>query len=359
MGVITKTFWKIYRTGNEKFPFHLVISQGNEILLDLYVQDRWPGTKGNIFCLSAMGKSFGGNEEEIECVPVSSYRLFGKRITVSLDRVTKKRCSFLFLEKEYKTKPGKYEQIFWQTQQGLTQRKLKYKLQYVKNKKITIFTDSAERYAWKFPLAESVVEKLPFGDYAIKDENGILAIIERKTFSNMVGELGRLTRFHQHLSELSTVKNAVLVIEANYSDFLDSSKMKPYFGNFGAKAIAEIQSMHPDLPIVFCGSRKAAIVWTYNFFMSVASINDDVSLEKLQKSVVKYSSKAKTVLAENEIRRVVFSEMPRNFKTVQMFGILPNIKKEEIRRILKKLENEGVLISKRVGRDVVWERSGE
>jgi hypothetical protein len=41
-----------------------------------------------------------------------------------LDRPRRKRCDFLFLTRPYKNRPGvSYEQIFWQTQQSMRQRR--------------------------------------------------------------------------------------------------------------------------------------------------------------------------------------------------------------------------------------------
>lgn len=46
-----RTFWKISKTEHPRFPFRLTIARGAEIILDLYVQDRWPGSGRNIFCI--------------------------------------------------------------------------------------------------------------------------------------------------------------------------------------------------------------------------------------------------------------------------------------------------------------------
>mgnify|MGYP006961676862 FL=1 len=102
-------------TGHPKFPFRIRIIRGDEILLCLRVQDRWPGTRGHIFCLREDPQTQASlyPAEEIEKVPVISMKRYGKRLAIVLDRAINKRCEFLFLKKKYKQKEGEYEQIEW------------------------------------------------------------------------------------------------------------------------------------------------------------------------------------------------------------------------------------------------------
>ncbi|MFO7807252.1 MAG: ERCC4 domain-containing protein [Candidatus Moraniibacteriota bacterium] len=353
-----QSIWTIRKTQNPKFPFRLTIYNGKEVLLDLYTQDKWPGTKGNIFCLRALSRVTPEEEgEEIERVPVWKYGVYGKRATVILDRSKQKRCSFLFLTRAYKQKEGEYEQIFWQTQQGLTQHKSKYKLSYNKREDLKIFIDSGERYPWKFPGAEEFRENLPLGDYAIKDSCGLLTVVERKTFSNIMSEFGNLKKFHQHLSELENCRHSALVVEANYDDFLDKKKIKPYTGFFAVKALGEIQASHPDLPVIFAGSRKSAMVWSYNFFTNTAAKSRDSSCDYLRESVSKYNNTQVPKLIEDEIRRKVFQEMPDEFTTSQMKNLMPRCNVQFIRQNLEKLKKEGVISKAKSGREVLWQKN--
>jgi len=64
--------------------------------------------------------------------------------------------------------------------------------------------------------------KNPAGrDYALITQDGIKALVERKTFENLLGEFGRMPLLHQALGELEAYRYSALVIEANYSDFLN------------------------------------------------------------------------------------------------------------------------------------------
>jgi ERCC4-type nuclease len=351
----SRTVWIIRKTQNPKFPFRLTISDGKKVLLDLYIQDKWPGTKGNIFCL----RVFSGVEPEdegpeVERVSVWRYGVYGKRATVILDRARQKRCSFLFLTRAYKQKEGEYEQIFWQTQQGLSQHKSSYKLSYNKKENLRVFVDTGERYPWKFPGAEEIRENLPLGDYCIKDEYGILAVAERKTFNNLMAEFSNLKKFHQHLSELENCRHGVLIVEANYADFLNKEKIKPYKGFFAAKAVGELQASHPQLPVIFAGNRKLAIVWAYNFFSNIKAKSKDYSGHYLKESAAKYRPGKVSLFSEDEIRRVVCKEMPDEFTTAEMNNKIPNKDKQFIRTVLTKLEKEGLLSRAKPGREIIW-----
>ncbi len=356
-----RVVWTIKSTGHSKFPYCVIVSKGKDILLQLYTQDKWPGTKGNIFCLRELKKNIKNLKEEqiVESVPVINYKMYGKKLTIILDRATRKRCNFLFLTKKYKYKEGEYEQIFWQTQQGLSQHRPKYKLAYNKKEELTVFIDAGERYPWKFPSTNIIKQGLDVGDYAIKDKFGILAIIERKTFNNLVGEFRNLKKLHQYLSELESRKNCALVIEANYNDFLDRKKIAPYTPSFAAKAIAEIQSFHPDLPIVFSGSRKSAIIWSYNFFKAISSRADSDFSEVIRDSVAKYGANQNVISYEDEVRRIIFTRMPDEFTIRQLKAFIPRLSLGNIRKILEKLKSEKLLFSEKSGRSLVWKKINE
>lgn len=247
------TLWILEKVSDEKFPYRLTIIQADRTLFALRVQDKWPGQKGNIFCMREDERDWQKPDMEIERVPVISLNRFGKRLTVVLDRMKNKRCDFLFLTKQYKTREGEYEQIFWRTQKALRERRPRVKLSTYRTGDLVIFVDSNEKYAWRFPECEVERKSPPSGEYALKGNGGIAAVVERKTFDNLLSEFGRMPVFHQQLGELSAYKHSAIVIEANYSDFLNPDKVKYYQPAFTAKAIAELYALHPALTIVFAG----------------------------------------------------------------------------------------------------------
>ncbi len=353
------TVYVIKKVNNPKFPYRLTIRRGEKTLLALMVQDRWPGQKGNIFCIREEGRKLEPPEEELERVPVLAIHRYGQRLSIVLDRAKNKRCDFLFLTKRYKTKEGEYEQIFWRTQKALTERKTRFKLTTYHLGTLNIVVDSAEKYAWRFPGA--IIEKmqLPVGDYALKHKSGIIAVIERKTFDNLLAEFGRMAVFHQQLGELSTYKHAAVVIEANYSDFLNPTKLRFYKPSFAVKAIGEIYALHPGLTVFFAGNRKLANEWAHRFFEAVDAHEMDKPNEKVAEVVAEYglpaASKGGTYM---EMKEKIFSLLPREFTFLHVKGKFPHVSETRIRKVLGELEEEGVLKRQRRGRQNIWQVKG-
>jgi len=86
--------WILEKREHPKFPYRITIKQGNEVLLSLLVQDRWPGQKGNIFCLRTNPDEEKENFTEVERSPIISFNRFGKRISITLDRAIEKKMRF-------------------------------------------------------------------------------------------------------------------------------------------------------------------------------------------------------------------------------------------------------------------------
>jgi hypothetical protein len=286
-----ETFFVLEKVEDQRFPYRITLTKGDRVLLALRVQDRWPGQKGNVFCIREEGGSWSLPSQELERVPISVMKRLGKRLSLVLERPTKKRCDFLFLTKEYKTRAGHYEQIFWRTQRALTAHRSRAKLSTSGPCSLKIRIDTSERYPWRFQGCEVARGKLPVGDYAMVGGGGeILAVVERKSFENMLAEFGRMPLFHQQLSELCSYAHCGLVIEANYADFLNPAKVPYYKPSFMAMAIAEINALHPGLSVVFAGNRKLAQEWTLRFFGAVQAHRLDEPHPKVKEVLQGYGS---------------------------------------------------------------------
>ena len=101
------------------------------------------------------------------------------------------------------------------------------------------------------------------------DGKDILALVERKTFDNLLADFGMMPVLHQRLAELATYDNHAMVIEGPYVDFLNPKKVHHYSPGFCAKAIADLYALHPNLRLVFCANRKVANEWTRQYFAAV------------------------------------------------------------------------------------------
>jgi len=272
---MTVGLWILERCASERFPYRLQIVKGQEPWLTIRVQDRWPAANRNIFCLREKEPpELGEVLEEIERVPVVALQRRGRRLSVVLERKRYKRCDFLFLSKRYKGRPSEeYEQIFWQTQQSMRQRRPRARLVSAQSPRdFTVRVASEERYPWRFPGSSTARGSLAVGDYALVDGDAIIAVVERKTFENLLADFGTMPVLHQRLLELTACEHHALVVEAPYEDFLDSRKVHHYTPTFCAAAIAEFYAAHPRLRIIFCANRKTANEWTRNYFAAVWSL---------------------------------------------------------------------------------------
>jgi hypothetical protein len=277
---VEKSTWILERTQNDRFPYRLQVIIGDKPWLVLRTQDRWPAANRHIFCLrEEEPPELDEALEEIERVDIVAINERGKRISVVLDRKRYKRCDFLFLKKSYKGRPGEsYEQIFWLTQRSITQHRPSFKLVTRRtDTRMVVRIHSNERYPWRFPDAITERGSISSGDYALMDEDKLLAVVERKTLDNLLADFGTMPVLHQRLAELAVQNNHALVIESSYSDFLNTKKIHHYTAGFCAKAIAELFAIHPALRIVFCPNRKTANEWTKHFFIAVHSLKQEKS----------------------------------------------------------------------------------
>jgi hypothetical protein len=264
--------WSVRLTGNPRFPARVAIERAGAPIFAVRAQDAWPGSKGNVFCVRDSSEREDWKDlPETERVPVLAYESLGRRIAVVLDRPTRKRCEFLILERAYKGRPGSYEQIFFKTQAASESHKSRSRVGLpVLAGPMRVVIDTAERYPWKFPKADSERRKLPAGDYALLEGESILAVVERKTFDNILSDFGRIGPLHQTLRELEAMAHPALVIEAYYGDFMNQKRLKGRWPpSHGYRLMAELQALHPALPIVFAGTRKEANLWTFGYFRAI------------------------------------------------------------------------------------------
>jgi len=268
--------WFLYKQESEKFPFRLFIEENPDDFLVLGVQDRWPGPGKKIYCLleKRCNKSELPEEKPIEDIAIVKTVKYGKRLNIILNRKIKKRCWFIFLKKEYKTKPGKfYDQIFWITQSSAKVRRPGAYIPTVKDGSwCEIIIDKREKYPYKFGYAQTKRENLPVGDYALIKQGKIIAIAERKTLDNMLHEIGTYDVLKATLQELSTYSFKAVVFESPYSDFMNPKKVKHYNTSYVADILSDLTVNFSDIQFIFCGNRKFAREWIYRWFLRINSI---------------------------------------------------------------------------------------
>lgn len=349
-------WWILERLENERFPYRVKIKKSDSTLLCLQTQDRWPGPKGNVFCLRGADENLEkAPAEELERVPVVSLNRYGKRLAVVLDRSRNKRCDFLFLKKRYKNREGEYEQIFWRTQKALTDRRPGVKLTARGDLWLEVAIDQNERYPWNLAGCTVRRENLPVGDYALTDREGILAVVERKTLDNLLHDIGNMASLHQSLGELEAFENSAVVIEAQYADFLKRERVAPYTPSFASKAIAELFAFHSRLPIVFAGNRKMAIEWTLRYFRAVRSHNTDAPDPTVREAAAAYRIQPSFRGGTYYEALSGILEMPGHFTMQMLRDHFLHIPERTLRRALSELKRQKKITCHRAGRRSYWE----
>jgi hypothetical protein len=353
------TTWLLHQGPAERFPYLLTIVRDGRPLLSLRVRERWPGPGMQIFCLRDDGND-PPQGEPVERVPVRSLARIGRKLSVVLDRPTRKRCDFLFLTKPYRDGTGSYEQIFWRTEQAMRAHRSRSRPQlHHPAETLEIAVDPAERYAWTFPGSRVVRRKVSAGDYGLVVGDRVVAAVERKSFENMLAEIAALQILHQKLVELTSHPNTALVIEAQYADFLDPSRLArcgKWTPAYLARVFAEIAAVHPRLPVVFAGNRKLANGWTAGFFVAVAARLADHAPPLIAEAVAAYGRGEDGSGLDDRVRLTVLHELPESFALDDVRRQFPGQDPVRLRRVLGTLRLEGRVVCEGRGRAARWRR---
>lgn len=236
-------------------PFIVRVPLGAEGVV-LKVRDTWPRT-AKVYAHPA--EAWPDDPQIVERVPVRSCVRRGAAVDLVLDRGRENRSQFVF------TRARGRDVIFWQSARTSRQARpnVSVPTSRASGRVLEIVVDSHERYAWKFndQQATTVVDAIPAGDYAVRLGDRIVASVERKSLQDLVSTLtsGKLRYL---LAELSELPRAALVVEDRYSAVFKLAHVRP---SVVLEGLAECQVRFPNVPIVFCETRKLAQEWTYRF----------------------------------------------------------------------------------------------
>lgn len=347
--------WVIERTEHPRLPFRIRIIQGGRTLLAVRAAAPWPGPGQNIFCLPEHLPSEEAPFEAIERVPVLHLARVGRKLTVALDRGTRKRCEFLSVER-----PGHdgqvRRQLFFRTESAIRAHRSRTRAELVGDGPgLTVVVDSAERYPWRFPGAQVRRRRLMAGDYALLQGERVTATVERKSLDNLLGDIGSLQTLHQHLALLAAQPSPALVIEAQYADFLDDHHVGGRWPvAYLARVLAELAALHPTLPIVYAGNRKLANLWCQRFFTACALRDTAPQLELVREAVVGYHAEPVAGM-DAQVRQAIHT-LERDFSVTELRQQFPDVPAPRIARILQRLRAEGRLVAVGRGRGTRWRR---
>jgi hypothetical protein len=228
----------------------------------LKARDRWP-TTARVYCHPL--DRWPAEAEIVEQVEVRSCRRRGAAIDLVLDRGRNNRSQIVFT-KPNPGRAGGRPMIFWQTARTAQRARPGQRVPTRRASQLdqlTIEVDTRERYPYKF--AARPVERqrvaLPIGDYAVRDGETLVAVVERKTPEDFTKSLvdGSL---NYALAELAALPAAAVVVEARYGALLDNQHTQP---GWLLELVARLQVRYPAVPIVFADSRKLAEEYTYRY----------------------------------------------------------------------------------------------
>lgn len=336
--------WIVERTANRRFPYRVSIEQGGQPLIAVRAQAAWPGPGQQIFCLRERAFDPAEPLETVERVPVAHLTNIGRKITVVLDRPNRKRCEFLVISKPYRdANRGMHEQIFFRTESGIRAHRSRTHLEIRAEAALSIAIDIAEKYPWRFPGAALERRQLRVGDYALIDGEHAAALIERKTFDNLLGELGAVQALHHQLADLESHAVAALVIEAEYGDFLNPKRLAGRWpAAFVAKALGEIAALHPKLPVIFAGNRKHANLWAQQFFSACAGRSVSPQMKLVREVTAKYDPTSRDESLDRRIAELALSQR-EGFQISELMRWFPHVPLGRIRRVLHTLRASGRL----------------
>jgi len=247
-------------------PYLLRVPLGDGLVFR--ARDVWPRTSA-VYLHPVWPDEWPETPEIVDRVPVRSCVRRGAAIDLILDRARENRSQIV-----YTTARGR-EMVFWQSPR--TRKQARPRVATPKARAgglpdLTILVDSNERYAYRFAEKQVTVVRraLAAGDYAVERDGAVIASVERKSLGDLVSSLmnGKL-RFA--VAELAALAAAAVVVEDRYSQIFTSEHFRPAAI---ADALAELQVRYPNVPIVFCETRKLAEEWVYRYLAAAVVWTD-------------------------------------------------------------------------------------
>jgi len=232
--------------------------------LILKTREVWPQST-KVYCHRA--SAWPEDIEVLEEVPVRRCARRGAAIDLVLDRRVRYRSQFVFTRIA-----GGREAIFWQTATTARAARPGVRMPTArasKRRELVILVDTRERYPFKFARRSVNVARraLSAGDYAVEREGELVAVVERKTLSQLSGDLVNGGLGFQ-LAELAAAPAAAVAVEDRYSALF---KLEHVRAGWVPELLAQAQARYPSVPIVFCETRALAEEWTYRYLAAAAA----------------------------------------------------------------------------------------
>ncbi len=246
---------------DSSLPYIVRIPIGDGLVLR--TKDTWPRTS-KVYC-HRHELPWPADADIVEELPLRACVQRGAAISIEVDRARESRSQFVI------TQARGREMIFWQSARTSKAARPNVALPTARASglaNLEFIVDTRERYAWKFSTQQvtTVKEALPVGDYAVKVDDEVIAVVERKSLGDLVGSL-TTGKLGYRLDELATMPNAAVVVEDRYSSVFKLTHVRPAVV---ADMLAECQVRVPQVPIIFAENRALAQEWTYRFLGAAA-----------------------------------------------------------------------------------------
>lgn len=245
----------------------------------------WPRTTA-LYCHPVGLEEWPEHPDIVERVALRACARRGAAIDVICDRGREQRSQIVF------TRARGRDVVFWQSPRTRKQSRPDVRIPSARAQGIVeleIIVDAHERYPFTFAAQKvrTVRRGLACGDYAISHDGQLVCSVERKTVTDLVSSLtsGRL---RYAMAELSAMPRAAVVVEQSYARIFTVEHVQ---GARVADGLAELQARWPNVPIVYCDTRKLAEEWTYRYLAAVQTWARD---EAAARARIRTSAEAST-----------------------------------------------------------------
>jgi hypothetical protein len=244
------------RPGPARLPVVLELPLPNGPLF-LATREPWPVAK-DLFCAEL--DAWPPDAEEVERVPVASCRRVGASVQLVLDRGQRRRSLFVWTTK------GGRPIVFWRSERSMRATRPGVRAPTARglDGPLEVVVDLRERYGWRFQDLPVTLERrrLPAGDYAVFEEDRLVAVVERKKLEEFAGGAVQ-GRLHLQLAELATMPRAIVIIEGRLSQLLKGDlRARP---GWLLNLVAALQAAYPSVPLLFAESGPLAADLAYRW----------------------------------------------------------------------------------------------
>lgn len=238
-----------------RLPYLLYLPVAGEGPLVLATSDTWPHGR-DLFCLQLGVENWPTQLEVLDTAPVQSCWRAGKAVHLILKRRQRRRSMFIWTESRGRTL------VFWRTQQTMQAARPGIRVpaaRGLEKRTLSVAVDHRERHPWKFPRQHARTEQreLPVGDYGVFFGDTLVAVVERKSMTDLMNAVSSGT-LRMQLAELSRLPRSILVVEGRLSALVKAEKEVGVSPGWLLNVIAALQAEYPAVQWLFAETRSIA-----------------------------------------------------------------------------------------------------